>query len=171
MTRAPFLRILAVALAAAVLASPARADNGGGHGKGGKGAGGHGKSHGKAHDHGGKGGGKGKGDDKVRFADDDRAAIERWYRDDFARSGNCPPGLAKKGNGCLPPGQAKKRWEVGRALPPDLVPLPLPPDLLRRLAPPRPGHQYGWVDGDVLLFSGGFQTGGGRVVVDVVAPF
>ena len=32
-----------------------------------------------------------------------------------AAYGNCPPGLAKKGNGCLPPGQAKKL--VGRALP------------------------------------------------------
>ena len=25
-----------------------------------------------------------------------------------ANAGGCPPGLAKKGNGCLPPGQAKK---------------------------------------------------------------
>jgi hypothetical protein len=28
--------------------------------------------------------------------------------------GNCPPGLAKKGNGCLPPGQAKKLYNVGQ---------------------------------------------------------
>src|ERR1044072_2255372 len=27
--------------------------------------------------------------------------------------GGCPPGLAKKGNGCLPPGQAKKLYGVG----------------------------------------------------------
>ena len=26
----------------------------------------------------------------------------------------CPPGLAMKGNGCLPPGQAKKMWVYGR---------------------------------------------------------
>ena len=26
---------------------------------------------------------------------------------------NCPPGLAKKNNGCLPPGQAKKQYEQG----------------------------------------------------------
>ena len=31
--------------------------------------------------------------------------------------GNCPPGLAKKHNGCLPPGQAKKRYDVGQRLP------------------------------------------------------
>ena len=28
--------------------------------------------------------------------------------------GNCPPGLAKRGNGCLPPGQAKKMYNVGQ---------------------------------------------------------
>lgn len=27
---------------------------------------------------------------------------------------SCPPGLAKKNNGCLPPGQAKKRFNVGQ---------------------------------------------------------
>lgn len=31
--------------------------------------------------------------------------------------GNCPPGLAKKNNGCLPPGQAKKLYNVGQRLP------------------------------------------------------
>ena len=28
--------------------------------------------------------------------------------------GRCPPGLAKKGNGCMPPGQAKKYYNVGQ---------------------------------------------------------
>ena len=32
-------------------------------------------------------------------------------------SGGCPPGLAKKNNGCLPPGQAKKLFNVGQRLP------------------------------------------------------
>jgi hypothetical protein len=27
---------------------------------------------------------------------------------------NCPPGLAKKNNGCMPPGQAKKLYRVGQ---------------------------------------------------------
>jgi Spy/CpxP family protein refolding chaperone len=30
--------------------------------------------------------------------------------------GSCPPGLAKKGNGCLPPGQAKKRFAQGQRI-------------------------------------------------------
>lgn len=41
-------------------------------------------------------------------ADDDRGRF-RGFAD------NCPPGLAKKDNGCLPPGQAKKL--IGAALP------------------------------------------------------
>lgn len=28
--------------------------------------------------------------------------------------GGCPPGLAKKHNGCMPPGQAKKLYNVGQ---------------------------------------------------------
>jgi hypothetical protein len=28
--------------------------------------------------------------------------------------GTCPPGLDKKGNGCMPPGQAKKLYNVGQ---------------------------------------------------------
>ena len=26
----------------------------------------------------------------------------------------CPPGLRKKDNGCMPPGQARKRWNTGQ---------------------------------------------------------
>jgi len=32
-------------------------------------------------------------------------------------TGGCPPGLAKKNNGCLPPGQAKKLYNVGQRWP------------------------------------------------------
>ena len=32
-------------------------------------------------------------------------------------TGGCPPGLAKKNNGCMPPGQAKKLWNVGQRWP------------------------------------------------------
>ena len=31
--------------------------------------------------------------------------------------GGCPPGLAKKNNGCMPPGQAKKLYNIGQRLP------------------------------------------------------
>ena len=42
-----------------------------------------------------------------------RSALD-YYRPVFG-SGQCPPGLAKKNNGCMPPGQAKQ-WARGRAL-------------------------------------------------------
>jgi hypothetical protein len=32
-------------------------------------------------------------------------------------TGGCPPGLAKKNNGCLPPGQAKKLYNTGQRFP------------------------------------------------------
>jgi hypothetical protein len=31
--------------------------------------------------------------------------------------GGCPPGLAKKNNGCMPPGQARKLYRTGQRLP------------------------------------------------------
>ena len=32
-------------------------------------------------------------------------------------AGGCPPGLAKKNNGCMPPGQAKKLYNIGQRWP------------------------------------------------------
>ncbi len=86
----------------------------------------------------------------IVITDRDRNAVQTYYRNEFA-SGNCPPGLAKKNNGCLPPGQAKKMWTVGQPLPPALVFYPLPSGLLVTLTPPPPGYQYVRVDNDVLL--------------------
>ena len=60
---------------------------------------------------------------RVVVPDHDRAIVYQYYRSEFS-AGRCPPGLAKKGNGCLPPGQAKKPpqlWVVGQPLPPAVV--------------------------------------------------
>lgn len=58
----------------------------------------------------------------VRRGFDDRRGDVRILRDGdrrFAGFGQgCPPGLAKKGNGCLPPGQAKKLFGLGQRLQP-----------------------------------------------------
>ena len=84
------------------------------------------------------------------IVDNDRHVVSTYYRDEFSR-GNCPPGLAKKDNGCLPPGQAKKMWVVGQPLPPQVVYYQLPPTLYRQLTPPPYGYEYVRVDDDVLL--------------------
>src|SRR4051812_20834350 len=62
----------------------------------------------------------------IQFGDEHRQAVREYYGDSYG--GRCPPGLAKKNNGCMPPGQAK-RWERGRPLPPDVVYYQVPPEL------------------------------------------
>ena len=76
--------------------------------------------------------------------------------------GRCPPGLAKKGNGCLPPGQAK-RWAIGQPLPSDLARYPIPPELQRRLGPPPAGYKYVRAASDILLIAIGTS-----MVVDAI---
>lgn len=66
--------------------------------------------------------------------------------------GRCPPGLAKKGNGCLPPGQAK-RWVIGQPLPTDVVLYPVPPALQVRLGTPPAGYKYVRAASDILLIA------------------
>jgi hypothetical protein len=125
-------------------------------------------------DKGGKGKGKSKDKDAVAvvetdgrrdvvvFADRDRDVV-RTYRVETYGRGNCPPGLAKKNKLCLPPGQLKKRYVVGRPLPTSIVYQPLPPVLVTRLGPVPRGYEYVMVDGDVLKLAVGT-----RLVADAI---
>ena len=99
----------------------------------------------------------------VVVGDRDRRTVYSYYRTEYI-AGNCPPGLAKKNNGCLPPGQAKKMWVVGQPLPPAIVYYPLPPTLVTQLSPPPPGYDYVQVDNDVVL-----MELGNRMIIDIVA--
>jgi|LAHQ01.1.fsa_nt_gb Ni/Co efflux regulator RcnB len=121
------------------------------------------------------GNGKGKGkkhEDRVeqrggatasRFTDQHRRLIAEYYGGQQAQPRRkCPPGLAKKNNGCLPPGQAKK-WGMGRPLPGDLRYYDLPRDLLMRLPPAPAGHRYVRVAADILLIAVGSS-----MVIDAV---
>ena len=105
---------------------------------------------------------KGKGKDKdkaknkgssaqitVTFGETDRAAAREYFAHKYGR-GNCPPGLAKKNNGCLPPGQAKKRYQVGQRLSRDVVYMEAPAELVVKLSPPPSGQKYVMVDGDLV---------------------
>lgn len=107
-----------------------------------------GQDKGKGQDQ-GKGQGQGRGGHPAQIADSDRSLIQVFFGQQFAQ-GNCPPGLAKKNNGCQPPGQARK-WSVGQPLPAGLG-YSLPQDLLRRLAPPA-GYTYIRVDTDILMIA------------------
>jgi len=88
------------------------------------------------------------------FGSRERTIVREYYEEDGGRR-ICPPGLAKKHTGCLPPGQAKKRYAVGRDLDRGVEVFPLPPDLLVRLGAPPRGYRYGVVDGDVVKLAVG----------------
>lgn len=96
------------------------------------------------------------------FQEHQRAVIRDYYAQEF-RAGHCPPGLAKKHNGCLPPGQAK-RWEMGRPLPRDLVYYDLPNSIIRQIGYPPTGYRYVRVASDILMI-----TMGTGLVVDAIA--
>jgi Ni/Co efflux regulator RcnB len=78
--------------------------------------------------------------------------LVRDYYADHYRGRRCPPGLAKKHNGCLPPGQAKK-WRVGRPLPRDVIYYEVPQPLVVQIGLPPVGHRYVRVAGDILLIA------------------
>jgi len=90
-----------------------------------------------------------------------RAAVHDYYDGQF-RGGRCPPGLAKKHNGCMPPGQAKK-WRVGERLPRDVVYYDVPRPLVVQMGAPPSGYRYVRVASDILMIAIG--TG---LVVDAI---
>jgi Ni/Co efflux regulator RcnB len=95
------------------------------------------------------------------FEDRHRTIIREYYSTEY-RSGHCPPGLAKKNNGCMPPGQAKK-WHVGHPLPRDVIYYELPTAVVVRIGAPPAGHRYVRVAADILLIAIG--TG---MVIDAI---
>lgn len=88
----------------------------------------------------------------IHIGSGNEAMIRDYYRSAM-QGGRCPPGLAKKHNGCMPPGQAKK-WQLGRPLPRDVIFHPLPQDLSIRLSSPQ-NARFVRVAGDILLIAVG----------------
>ena len=95
------------------------------------------------------------------FSHDHRITVRGYYEEEYGR-GKCPPGLAKKRNGCMPPGQAKK-WRVGRPLASDIVYYDVAPAVVVKLGTPPSGHRFVRVAADILLIAIG--TG---MVVDAI---
>jgi Ni/Co efflux regulator RcnB len=85
------------------------------------------------------------------FGDQHRVIVHDYYREQF-RTGRCPPGLAKKHNGCMPPGQAKK-WTIGRPLPRDVIFYDVPQELVVQIGSPPAGYRYVRVATDLLLIA------------------
>ncbi len=87
------------------------------------------------------------------FIDRHRAIVHDYYAEQF-RLGHCPPGLAKKHNGCLPPGQARK-WAIGQPLPAGVPVYDLPYPIAVQLGMPPAGYRYVRVANDILLIATG----------------
>lgn len=161
-------RALLTALTLSLAAAPALADKPAWAGGGKNGDAGY-DDHGKGNKNGKKGGHDshhgGGGDVNISigayFGGTQRQAVHDYYGSQF-KSGKCPPGLAKKNNGCMPPGQAKK-WRMGYPLPGDLTYYAVPATLIGRLGPPPAGHKYVRVASDILLIAIGTS-----MVVDAI---
>ena len=95
------------------------------------------------------------------FVPQQRVVVQNYYGKQF-KAGHCPPGLAKKNNGCLPPGQAKK-YAIGQPLPRDVVFYPVPSSVVVQLGAPPAGHKYVRVAADILLIAIGTS-----LVVDAI---
>lgn len=108
---------------------------------------------------------------EVRFHERQREIAREYYRErhrhrrherDEDRYRRCPPGLAKKRNGCMPPGQAR-HWRRGERLPANVVVQPVPRDLQVRIGPAPRGYRYVEVAGDILMIAVGTS-----MVVDAI---
>ena len=85
----------------------------------------------------------------VSFSVEQRGEVQRCLVRKHGR-GNCPPGLAKKGTHCLPPGQYKKRYAVGQPVPSGVEILAVPQEVVVAIGPAPSGYRYGVIDGDVV---------------------
>jgi Ni/Co efflux regulator RcnB len=96
------------------------------------------------------------------FNDEQRSYVRQYYTQQYGKAGRCPPGLAKKNNGCMPPGQARK-WAVGQPLPAGVAVYSVPQPVIVHLAPAPYGYRYARVGGDIVLIQ--VRT---NIVVDII---
>ena len=96
------------------------------------------------------------------FDDQQRTYVRDYYITNYGSGKACPPGLAKKNNGCMPPGQAKK-WLVGQRLRSDVVYYSVPQSVIIQLGAPPPSYRYVRVAADILLIAIGTN-----LVVDAI---
>ena len=86
----------------------------------------------------------------THFNDQNRTFVRQYYTDNYGNGKRCPPGLAKKHNGCMPPGQVGK-WVVGQPIPRTVTVYQVPQPVIRQLPPAPYGYRYVQLGGDVVL--------------------
>jgi Ni/Co efflux regulator RcnB len=96
------------------------------------------------------------------FNDEHRTYVRQYYVKQYGDGRRCPPGLAKKNNGCMPPGQARK-WAVGQPIPAGVTIYSVPQPVIVHLPPAPYGYRYVRLGGDIVLIQ--VQ---GNLIVDII---
>lgn len=87
----------------------------------------------------------------VFITDRDRSTIRNYMHKHHKK--HCPPGLAKKHHGCMPPGHHIRHYRVGEIVPQESILETLSRSLLGQLSPAPRGYRYVGVDNDVYLMN------------------
>jgi len=95
------------------------------------------------------------------FNEQHRARVREYYAREYGDGRKCPPGLAKKHNGCMPPGQAQ--WDVGQHLPTGIPVYSVPQPVLVYLPAAPYGYRYNVIGNDIVLV----QTQS-NMIVDII---
>ena len=84
------------------------------------------------------------------FNDQQRTFARQYYTTTYSNGKRCPPGLAKKNNGCLPPGQVRN-LAVGQPVPTNVTVYSVAQPVIRMLPPAPVGYRYARIGGDIVL--------------------
>jgi Ni/Co efflux regulator RcnB len=95
------------------------------------------------------------------FNEQHRVRVREYYAKEYGDGRRCPPGLAKKHNGCMPPGQVK--WDVGQPVPRDVPVYAVPQPVLVHLPAAPYGYKYVRIGNDVVMVQ--IQT---NLIIDII---
>ena len=96
------------------------------------------------------------------FNDQQRTYARQYYTTNYGTGKKCPPGLAKKNNGCMPPGQVRN-WAVGQPIPSNVTIYSVPRPVITQLTPAPYGYRYARIGNDIVLVQ---QQN--NVIVDII---
>ena len=96
------------------------------------------------------------------FSDQQRILVREYYTTTYSNSKRCPPGLAKKNNGCMPPGQVQD-LVLGQPVPRNVTVYQVAQPVIRKLPPAPVGYRYERIGGDIVLVQ---QEN--NIIVDVI---
>ena len=156
--------LVALAIASLLMAGPAFAkDKGDDHGNGG---GKHGNKHSQKNEDKAEKKAEKREREEIKqgayFNDQQRAYARQYYATTYKDGKRCPPGLAKKNNGCMPPGQVPD-LVIGQPRPTNVKVYQVAQPVIRQLPPAPVGYRYERIGGDIVLVQ---QQN--NIVVDVI---